>query len=59
MVSPVRLRFPPGPSTSRMRNCWLLDRAMVEPAPAMVIRVVILGRPLAPSGPLLAAAVSG
>ena len=51
MVSPVRLRFPPGPSTSRMRNCWLPDRAMVAWAPAMVIRVVTTGRPLAPSGP--------
>src|SRR5438876_8810116 len=57
-VSPFRLRFPPGPSTSRMRNFWLLDRAMVALAPAMVIRVVIIGRPLAPIDPLLPAAVS-
>src|SRR5215469_16373679 len=58
IVSPLAARFPPGPSTSRMRNCWLLDRVMVDWAPAMVIRVVTLGRPLGPSGPLLAAAVS-
>src|SRR5207247_10392372 len=59
MVSPLTDRFPPGPSTSRMRNCWLLDRAMVAWAPAMVIRVETIGRAVAPSGPLLPAGVRG
>src|SRR5437899_10846453 len=53
MVSPLAGRLPPGPPTSRVRNCWLLDRVMVAWAPAMVIGVVTMGAPLGPSRPVL------
>src|SRR5436305_12785824 len=58
MVSALADRLPPGPSTSRLRNCSLLARVMVAWAPAMVIRVDTIGSPLVPSGPQLPAALS-
>src|SRR5215831_636386 len=53
-----KVRFPPGPSTSKMRNGWLLRRAIVAPLPLIVIAEVITGSPFGPSAPLLPALVS-